>query len=62
MAGSPTVLIDGADLFAAPGTAASVSCRLYRSPDGRTEGAPTVDDLQRAVYVAEAATTATARP
>ncbi|MFE5374081.1 organomercurial lyase [Streptomyces mirabilis] len=54
MTGSPTVLIDGTDPFAAQGTAASVSCRLYRSPDGRTEGAPSVADLQRALYFAEA--------
>ncbi|GAB2972275.1 hypothetical protein GCM10023080_040460 [Streptomyces pseudoechinosporeus] len=54
MTGSPTVLIDGTDPFAALGTAASVSCRLYRSPDGRTEGAPSVTDLQRALDVAEA--------
>jgi hypothetical protein len=54
MTGSPTVLIDGTDPFAAPGTAASVSCRLYRSPDGRTEGAPSVADLQRALDIGEA--------
>ncbi|MBK3623271.1 alkylmercury lyase [Streptomyces sp. MBT49] len=53
MAGSPTVLIDGADPFAIPGTAASVSCRLYRGPDGRTEGAPSVAALRRALYAAE---------
>ncbi|MEV4453404.1 hypothetical protein AB0K24_50160 [Streptomyces mirabilis] len=54
MTGSPTVLIDGTDPFAAQGTAASVSCRLYRSPDGRTDGAPSVADLQQALYIAEA--------
>ncbi|MEV4445575.1 MULTISPECIES: thioredoxin domain-containing protein [Streptomyces] len=53
MTGSPTVLVDGADPFAVPGAAASVSCRLYRGPDGRTEGAPSVADLQRALHVAE---------
>ncbi|GAA2628289.1 organomercurial lyase [Streptomyces vastus] len=54
MTGSPTVLIDGTDPFAVPGAAASVSCRLYRAPDGRTEGAPSVADLQRALEVAVA--------
>ncbi|MER6982308.1 thioredoxin family protein, partial [Streptomyces carpinensis] len=39
MTGSPTVLIDGVDPFAVPGAAASLSCRLYRGPDGRVEGA-----------------------
>ncbi|MFF2611758.1 organomercurial lyase [Kitasatospora sp. NPDC058046] len=47
MHGSPTLLIDGRDPFAAPGTPASVSCRLYRGPDGRAGGAPSVDDLRR---------------
>ncbi|MGW6908887.1 organomercurial lyase [Streptomyces sp. NPDC054940] len=55
MTGSPTVLIDGADPFAVPGgAAASVSCRLYRSRDGRTEGAPSVADLRRVLDKAEA--------
>ncbi|MEU9207717.1 organomercurial lyase [Streptomyces sp. NPDC048415] len=54
MTGSPTVLVDGTDPFAVPGAAASVSCRLYRSPDGRVEGAPSLADLQRALYVAKA--------
>ncbi|MET7714465.1 alkylmercury lyase family protein [Streptomyces sp. NPDC005407] len=54
MTGSPTILIDGSDPFAAPGAPASVSCRLYRSPDGRAEGAPSVADLQSALLIAEA--------
>ncbi|MER5910378.1 hypothetical protein ABT124_07705 [Streptomyces sp. NPDC001982] len=49
MTGSPTVLIDGVDPFAVAGAPASVSCRLYRGPDGRAEGAPSVADLQRAL-------------
>ncbi|MQY37939.1 Alkylmercury lyase [Streptomyces sp. RB17] len=54
MTGSPTILIDGTDRFALPAVTASVSCRLYRGPDGRTEGAPSVADLQQALAVAEA--------
>lgn len=54
MTGSPTIFIDGTDPFAVPGATASVSCRLYRGPDGRTEGAPSVAGLQRALAVAEA--------
>jgi hypothetical protein len=46
MAGSPTLLVDGADPFAAPGTAASLSCRLY---PGEVDGAPSIDAL-RAVF------------
>ncbi|MER5760586.1 alkylmercury lyase family protein [Streptomyces sp. NPDC002082] len=48
MTGSPTVLLDGVDPFTYPGAAPSVSCRIYRSPDGRTDGAPGVDDLREA--------------
>ncbi|MEV6057883.1 organomercurial lyase [Streptomyces sp. NPDC052107] len=54
MTGSPTVLIDGVDPCAVPGAAASLSCRLYRGPDGRAEGAPSVADLRRALTDAEA--------
>ncbi|MEV6105677.1 alkylmercury lyase family protein [Streptomyces sp. NPDC051940] len=46
MAGSPTVLVDGVDPFAVPGVAASLSCRLYRGPDGRVEGSPGVEALR----------------
>ncbi|MCX5613578.1 MULTISPECIES: hypothetical protein [unclassified Streptomyces] len=49
MTGSPTVLLDGADPFALAGAAPSVSCRLYRDADGRTDGAPSVEALRRAV-------------
>lgn len=49
MTGSPTVLIDGVDPFTTPGTSASMSCRLYRGPDGKTGGAPSVEQLRRAL-------------
>jgi hypothetical protein len=48
-AGSPTILIDGVDPFAdqaAPAT--SLSCRVYRSAE-MASGAPSLDDLRRAV-------------
>lgn len=44
MHGSPTILIDGHDPFAADTIEASVSCRLYPTPTG-FDGAPSVDDL-----------------
>ncbi|MGW1073025.1 hypothetical protein [Streptomyces sp. NPDC002537] len=47
MHGSPTLLVDGHDPFAAPGAAASVSCRLYRGADGRVDGAPSIEELRR---------------
>ncbi|MFG2690806.1 organomercurial lyase [Streptomyces sp. NPDC048405] len=49
MTGSPTVLIDGVDPFAVAGSAPSVSCRLYRDADGRTDGAPSVELLRQAL-------------
>lgn len=47
MHGSPTLLIDGQDPLADPDTPPSLSCRLYRSADGRQQGAPSVEDLRR---------------
>jgi hypothetical protein len=48
MHGSPTILIDGRDPFVAPGTAASVSCRLFPS-NGGLRGAPSVAELAAAL-------------
>jgi len=42
--GSPTILADGEDLFATPGTEPGLACRLYETPDG-LRGAPTVEEL-----------------
>ncbi|MFE3645244.1 MULTISPECIES: alkylmercury lyase [Streptomyces] len=47
MSGSPTLLLDGADPFAAEGLQPGLSCRLYRHADGTTEGAPATADLHR---------------
>ncbi|WP_455362438.1 organomercurial lyase [Streptomyces sp. SYSU K21746] len=52
MSGSPTVLVDGADPFATAGAAPSLSCRLYRRPDGTTDGAPGTEELRRALAAA----------
>lgn len=54
MHGSPTLLIDGADPFAAPGQGPSLSCRLYRDATGRADGAPPVGALRRALEQASA--------
>lgn len=48
MTGSPTVLLDGIDPFPIPGAPLSVSCRLYRDAEGRTDGAPSVQALREA--------------
>jgi len=45
MHGSPTLLVDGVDPFAAPGLPTSMSCRLYRCRDGRAQGSPSVEQL-----------------
>ena len=46
MSGSPTLLVDGVDPFAVLGLVPSVSCRLYRGPDGAVTGAPSRDELR----------------
>jgi hypothetical protein len=55
MAGSPTLLINGLDPFAAPGQVPGLSCRLYRDAAGRPAGAPSAEDLRRALEEADAA-------
>lgn len=44
--GSPTVLVEGVDLFPAP--TAGLSCRLYAT-EGGAEGAPSVGQLVEAL-------------
>jgi hypothetical protein len=52
MRGSPTLLVNGVDPFAARGTPASLSCRIYRDEIGHTSGAPTVAALRLALQKA----------
>jgi hypothetical protein len=54
MHGSPTLLIDGVDPFAAPGQPPSLSCRLYRDATGHAGGAPPVDALRQVLEQASA--------
>jgi hypothetical protein len=49
MHGSPTLLVDGSDPFAAPGEPPSLSCRLYRDASGRIGPVPSVEELRRAL-------------
>ena len=45
--GSPTILLDGVDPFAAESDpVGGLSCRVYRTPDGPA-GSPTLDQLRR---------------
>ncbi|QZY27733.1 thioredoxin family protein [Nocardioides coralli] len=43
--GSPSIQVDGVDVFAEPGSAVGLSCRRYPTPDGY-EGAPTLEQLR----------------
>ena len=52
MHGSPTLLVDGIDPFAAPGQPPSLSCRLYRDASGRAGPAPSVQELRRVLTAA----------
>jgi hypothetical protein len=47
MRGSPTILIDGEDPFAAGGGPVAMACRLYRSAEGLSSF-PTVSQLVEA--------------
>ena len=51
MAGSPTLLIDGVDPFAAPGQVPSLTCRLYLDEHGTRSGAPSVRQLRAALRI-----------
>lgn len=43
--GSPTVLVDGRDVFAEGHEPVGLSCRVYQTPEGPA-GAPTLDQLR----------------
>ena len=49
--GSPTVLIDGRDVFATGDEHVGLSCRIYRTERGLT-GAPSVEQLHEALTAA----------
>ncbi|GAA2028459.1 hypothetical protein GCM10009740_17590 [Terrabacter terrae] len=48
--GSPSILVDGVDVFAEPGVGVGLSCRVYRTPTG-LEGAPSMEQLRAALGV-----------
>jgi hypothetical protein len=49
MTGSPTLLVDGVDPFAAAGQSPSLSCRLYVDEAGAVSGAPSLVQLRSAL-------------
>lgn len=51
MAGSATLLVDGVDPFARPGSKASLSCRLYPDESGRCHRAPSLGQLRAALHL-----------
>ncbi|MGV8911069.1 MAG: thioredoxin family protein [Rhodoglobus sp.] len=46
--GSPSLQLNGTDLFAEPGSQVGLACRRYSTPDG-CAGAPTLDQLRTAL-------------
>lgn len=46
--GSPTILVDGRDVFARGNEPIGLSCRIYQTPDGPA-GAPTITQLRAAL-------------
>lgn len=46
--GSPTILVDGEDVFASGDEPVGLSCRIYQTPDGPA-GAPTEAQLRAAL-------------
>lgn len=51
--GSPSVLIDGHDPFAAPDLPVALSCRVYVTESGPA-GSPTLNQLKRAITASQA--------
>ena len=47
--GSPSILLNGVDVFAGPDAGVGLSCRVYRTPDGPA-GAPTIEQHRAALY------------
>jgi hypothetical protein len=50
--GSPALIVDGIDLFAAPTDAAAFACRTYTTEAGR-EGSPSVSQIVHALRSTE---------
>ncbi len=46
--GSPSILIDGVDVFADSDAGIGLSCRVYQTPDGPA-GAPTTEQLHAVI-------------
>lgn len=51
--GSPSILVDGRDAFAAGDEPVGLSCRVYQTPEGPA-GAPTLEQLRAALTTTQA--------
>ncbi len=51
-AGSPTILVDGVDLFPTDGRTNDLACRIYLTPNGMA-GAPTQQQIEAALNAHE---------
>ena len=47
--GSPSIMVDGVDLFAHADIPVGLSCRLYQTADGFA-GSPTLDQLRDVIF------------
>ncbi len=47
-AGSPTIVVDGTDLFPSDGRTSDLACRVYPTPTGLA-GLPTIDQIRDAL-------------
>ncbi len=47
--GSPTIRVDGTDLFPASASVAGLTCRVYHTDDGRVTPLPTTDMIRAAL-------------
>ena len=47
-AGSPTILVDGVDLFPTDGRTSDLACRIYLTPNGMA-GVPTQEQIEAAL-------------
>lgn len=50
--GSPSILVDGVDVFPDSQAEVGLACRMYATPDGFA-GTPTLEDLRAAIARAE---------
>jgi len=47
--GSPTIRVDGADLFPVPHEVVGLTCRIYHTPEGRVTPLPSKDMIRSAL-------------